>query len=120
LLYSSSVRTKASTTLPKTKKTEAPRSIFVVHGHDEGMLNAVTRELKGLDIVLVVLDRMRSSDDHLFAKFKAVASDAKHAIVLISGELSVPLSATSCIQRGARLDRARTETVQRSCGRAWR
>jgi predicted nucleotide-binding protein len=54
--------------------------------HDEGMLDAVTTELKGLDVVPVVLNRVRTSNDHLFAKFKAVASDANHAIVLISGD----------------------------------
>jgi hypothetical protein len=71
----------------------------VVHGHVEGMLDAVTTELKRLDIVPVVPNRVRTSNDHLFANFKAVASDAKHAIVLISGDDAVPLSATSCIQR---------------------
>jgi predicted nucleotide-binding protein len=77
---------QASTTPSETKKTEAPHSIFVVHGHDEGMLDAVTTELERLGIVPVVLKRVRTSDDHLFAKFKAIAGDAKHAIVLISGD----------------------------------
>lgn len=71
---------------PESRPTEPPQSIFVVHGHDEEMLAAMTTELERLGIKPVVLKRVRTSDDHLFAKFKAIASKAKHAIVLISGD----------------------------------
>jgi predicted nucleotide-binding protein len=77
---------QASSTPPKTATLEPPRSIFVVHGHDEDMLDAVTTELELLGITPVVLQRVRTSDDHLFAKFMAIAGDAKHAIVLVSGD----------------------------------
>jgi predicted nucleotide-binding protein len=68
------------------RAAEPPRSIFVVHGHDEEMLEAVTAELERLHIQPVVLKRVRTSDEHLFAKFKAIAGRADHAIVLISGD----------------------------------
>jgi predicted nucleotide-binding protein len=77
---------QASSTPTQTKTPEPPRSIFVVHGHDEDMLDAVTAELESLGITPVVLKRVRTSDNHLFAKFMAIAGDAKHAIVLISGD----------------------------------
>ena len=50
------------------------------------MLDAVTTELERMGIAPVVLKRVRTSDDHLFAKFKAIAGDAQHAIILISGD----------------------------------
>ena len=70
----------------ETRPSGSPRSIFVVHGHDEEMLNAVIFELEHLGIEPVVLKRVRTSDDHLFAKFKAIAGQAEHAVVLISGD----------------------------------
>jgi predicted nucleotide-binding protein len=66
--------------------TGPPDSIFVVHGHDDGMLGAVMGELERLGVKAVVLRRVRTSDDHLFAKFKAIASQARHAIVLLSAD----------------------------------
>jgi predicted nucleotide-binding protein len=77
---------KASIAPLDAKTPEPPRSIFVVHGHDEEMLDAVTAELERLAITPVVLKRVRTSDNHLFAKFMAIAGDANHAIVLISGD----------------------------------
>ena len=50
------------------------------------MLNEVTTELELLGIKPVVLQRIRTSDDHLFSKFNAIARDAKHAVVLVSGD----------------------------------
>lgn len=63
-----------------------PDSVFVVHGHDEGMLHEMTSELSNLNIEPVILKQIRTSDDHIFAKFKAIASKARHAIVLISSD----------------------------------
>lgn len=66
--------------------TPPSNSIFVVHGHDEEMLENVIHELNNLNVDAVVMQRVRTADDHLFAKFKAIADDADHAIVLISGD----------------------------------
>ena len=71
---------------PKGKDKSPSNSVFIVHGHDEEMLNEVVTELEHLNVHAVVMQRVRTSDDHLFAKFKAIADDADHAIVLISGD----------------------------------
>ncbi|HEX9169562.1 MAG TPA: TIR domain-containing protein [Roseiarcus sp.] len=71
---------------PPAKADETPASIFVVHGHDLEMLDAVAAELSNLNVEPVILNRVRTSDDHLFAKFRAVADKARHAIVLIAGD----------------------------------
>jgi predicted nucleotide-binding protein len=77
---------EASSVLRDAGSSEPPASIFVVHGHDDEMREAVTSELKRLGVEAVVLRWVRTSDDNLFAKFKAIAGKAKHAIVLISGD----------------------------------
>jgi predicted nucleotide-binding protein len=71
---------------PAAKSDEPPVSIFVVHGHDLEMLDAVATELANLNVEPIILNRVRTSDDHLFAKFRAVADKARHAIVLIGGD----------------------------------
>jgi predicted nucleotide-binding protein len=63
-----------------------PESIFVIHGHDDDMRSKVTSELERLGVKAIVLQLVRTSDDNLFAKFKAVSDKAKHAIVLISAD----------------------------------
>ena len=77
---------KVSTPPPAAKSDEAPASVFVVHGHDLDMLDAVATELSNLNVEPIILNRVRTSDDHLFAKFRAVADKARHAIVLIGGD----------------------------------
>jgi predicted nucleotide-binding protein len=77
---------EVSNPLPAGKSDEPPASIFVVHGHDLDMLDAVAAELAKLNIEPVILNRVRTSDDHLFAKFRAVANKARHAFVLIGGD----------------------------------
>ncbi len=77
---------EASTVSSDNGSAGPPESIFVVHGHDDEMLLELTSELKRLRIKAVVLKWVRTSDDNLFAKFKAIADKAKHAIVLISGD----------------------------------
>lgn len=72
--------------LKSPQSTEAPRSVFIVHGHDTDMLNDVVGELKQLSIEAIVMQRVRTADDHLFAKFKNVSKRARHAIVLVSGD----------------------------------
>lgn len=71
---------------PTEKSAEPPSAIFVVHGRDHAMLHEVTSELAKLCIKPIVLKQERTSHDHLFAKFMAVAGQAQHAIVLISGD----------------------------------
>jgi predicted nucleotide-binding protein len=71
---------------PAEKSIEPPSAIFVVHGRDHEMLGVMTDELTKLGIKPIVLKQERTSHDHLFAKFMAVAGQAQHAIVLISGD----------------------------------
>lgn len=85
-LASAAASTARQVAQPEQATGQPPRSIFVVHGHDEGMLDAVTKELIAIGIEPVVLRRIRTSDSHLFAKFRAIAEKAEHAIVLISGD----------------------------------
>lgn len=80
-----SVREEA---MPSIQSDDAvpPTSVFIVHGHDEHMLEEVVRELVELNIEPIVMQRIRTGDDHLFAKFKSVAKKASHALILISGD----------------------------------
>lgn len=64
----------------------APDSIFVVHGHDDSMLLDVVTELNRVGVKSIVLRDFETEHDFLYEKFRALAGEAKFALVLISGD----------------------------------
>ncbi len=71
---------------PESKKQSAPNSIFVVHGHDQDMLQAFVAELKNLGVKPIVLREFDTAHDFLYEKFRALAEEARFALVLVSGD----------------------------------
>jgi len=57
--------------------------VFIVHGHDEGMLNAVARTLEQLDLKTIILKEKANSGLTIIEKLEKY-SDVKYAVILIS------------------------------------
>jgi predicted nucleotide-binding protein len=70
---------------PSRTETE-PTSVFIVIGHDTESLANLEGYLSAEGIASVVLSRRDESPQSLFQKFMAVASQARFAIVLLSGD----------------------------------
>lgn len=62
------------------------RAIFVVHGHDDAMMADVSDFLRSESLEPVVLKKLKTRDNTLFEKFRAVSGQAKFAVVLISAD----------------------------------
>jgi predicted nucleotide-binding protein len=67
-------------------KDEAPNSVFVVHGHDDQMLEEVVTFIEGKGLKVVVLKDIGGASRSLMDKFFEVAGAAKFAIVLLSAD----------------------------------
>ncbi len=77
----------ASTSQPiSDNEKESPRSAFVVHGHDENMLNSVCSFLSDVGVDPVVLRNEASEHTTLIQKFMDHGKKAKFAIILISAD----------------------------------
>ena len=63
-----------------------PTSVFLVHGHDDDFLAAVVDYLTDRGVKAVVLKRIGGSSQSLFQKFFDFGSQARFAIVLVSGD----------------------------------
>jgi predicted nucleotide-binding protein len=64
---------------------ERTNEIFVVHGHDEALLQAVARLLGKLDLKAIVLKEQPNRGSRaLIEKFEAESSSASYAIVLLT------------------------------------
>jgi predicted nucleotide-binding protein len=63
-----------------------PDSVFVVHGHSEGMLRSVERYLATLGVRTVVLTKIGGPAQSLFQKFMQSSQQARFAIVLLSAD----------------------------------
>jgi predicted nucleotide-binding protein len=63
-----------------------PKSVFVVHGHNDQGLVELERFLASIEVEPVVLSRRDESAQSLFQKFMAVASKAKFAVVLLGSD----------------------------------
>jgi predicted nucleotide-binding protein len=61
-------------------------SAFVVHGHDEGMLQLVCSYLEEIGVRPVVMRDAAASATSLLDKFFEIGSEASYAIVLLSGD----------------------------------
>jgi len=69
---------------PKAPGESAPRSIFVVHGHDLDALSQIETFLKTLEIEPIVLSKLRGPAQFLWQKFSSMALEARFAVVLLS------------------------------------
>jgi predicted nucleotide-binding protein len=75
-------RRLAAGALPKPRKVTNKR-VFVVHGHDDGMVQAVARFLEGQGLEPIILGERASRGMTLIAKLEA-HSDVGFAVVLVS------------------------------------
>ena len=65
---------------------EALRRVFVVHGHDEAMKEAVARFIEKLGLEAVVLAEKTNEGRTIIEKFEAHAEEAGFAVVLLSDD----------------------------------
>ena len=63
---------------------EPPRSVFLIHGHEEIFLNEIESFLRDLNIDPVVLKRIGGPDQSLWQKFKKWSKDTRYAIALLT------------------------------------
>ena len=61
-----------------------PRSVFVVHGHDEAALQSVARFLETIGLQAIVLREQPDRGRTIIEKFEACASDVGFAIALLT------------------------------------
>jgi predicted nucleotide-binding protein len=63
-----------------------PRSVFVIHGHDEGFLAMLEGFLAELGVEPVVLKRMGGQDLSLWQRFTRWGRETRYAIALLSAD----------------------------------
>ncbi|NEP19823.1 MAG: TIR domain-containing protein [Leptolyngbya sp. SIO4C1] len=63
-----------------------PRSVFVVHGHDDTFLGEVEGYLKELGVEAVVLRRIGGAAQSLFQKFMQWGKETRFALVLLTAD----------------------------------
>jgi predicted nucleotide-binding protein len=80
-----------------TSKSQAPDSVFLVHGHDNAALSDMEQYLTELGVKSFILSRAGGPAQSLLQKFFKSAADAQFAIVILSAD---DLGA-SCIQYNA-------------------
>jgi predicted nucleotide-binding protein len=68
------------------KAATPPRSVFVVHGHDELFLSEVEEFFKQLGVESVVLRRIGGPAQSLFQKFMQWGRDTRFALVLLTAD----------------------------------
>lgn len=74
-------------TITLLKKIDAEnKSVFIVHGRDHEMRNAVQSALHGLGIPNVVLDREDDEGQTIIEKFEKEASRCEYAVILCSAD----------------------------------
>lgn len=68
----------------KTNLETKSNKIFVVHGHDEGMKDAVARTLMELNLVPIILHEQPNQGRTIIEKFTEYAEGVSFAVVLLS------------------------------------
>jgi predicted nucleotide-binding protein len=61
-------------------------SVFIVHGHDEAMKQAVARFISALDLIPIVLHEQPNRGRTIIEKFEQNAGQVGFAVVLMSGD----------------------------------
>jgi len=74
-----------ATGAPTEKPPPSPKQVFVVHGRDEGVKQAVARFLEKLDLQPIILHEQPSKGRTIIEKFEEY-SDVAYAIVLFTGD----------------------------------
>ena len=64
----------------------APKSVFVVHGHDDGLLTEVIEFIANINITPIVLKNVEGATKSLLDRFFEVGGSARFAIVLLSAD----------------------------------
>jgi len=88
-LLESQIRLETTGTVVATpvsdQNTALPRTVFLVHGHNEAVLNATARFLQGLDLKVVVLSEQSNEGRTIIEKFEK-HSEVGFAVVLLTGD----------------------------------
>jgi len=69
---------------PSGEEEKRPDSVFIIHGHDEGALEEVSRFLADQDIRPVVLKRIGGPDQSLWQKFQRWSQETRYAIAILT------------------------------------
>jgi predicted nucleotide-binding protein len=93
---------EAPALLPQ-EKIDHPRSVFIVHGHDEASKEAVARFLEKLDFETVVLHEQPNQGRTIIEKFEAHA-DVGFAVVILTPD-------DTCTSDGKTTARARQNVI---------
>ena len=78
-------RTSGLPNPPRSARPGATNSVFVVHGHDQGLTTAVARYLEKLKLKANILHERGNPGATIIEKFEA-ASDVDFAVVLATGD----------------------------------
>lgn len=76
---------KARPSAPDSENTP-PRSVFVIHGHDEDFLAEIVNFLRELRVEPVVLKRIGGQELSLWQKFTKWSKETRYAIALLSAD----------------------------------
>ena len=87
---------ETTTAAPPTGSPSTPATIFIVHGHDDGLKEAVARLLERVtDLGIVILHEQPDSGRTIIEKFEAHAELAVFAIVLLTPDDEVRVTANA-------------------------
>jgi predicted nucleotide-binding protein len=95
---------RAQSSATQTSRTVASRKIFVVHGHDKSMRDAVARFLQEIEFEPVILHEQASGGRGVIEKIEAY-SDVGFAVVLLSPDDE------GCVRGGALQPRVRQNVL---------
>lgn len=90
---------------PASKKSEepSPRSVFLIHGHDEGTKEKVARFLEKLGLSVVILHEQVNKGMTTIEKFENYAANAGFAVVLFTpDDIGYPMASEQDKQPRAR------------------
>lgn len=87
----------------KQEAAPAPRSVFIVHGHDEATKEKVARFIEKLGLPVVILHEQSSQGMTIIEKLEVYGSSAGYAIALLTpDDVGYPLGQEEKLQARAR------------------
>lgn len=69
----------------KRPRPSIPRSVFIVHGHNDGMAQTVARVLEKVDLKVSILHELPNEGRTIIEKF-VDSSDVGFAVILLTGD----------------------------------